>query len=57
MDDEIKNILSKIDAKDLIEIIFKLPYIKRQYLIDEEFGTPKTVVNYLIMQLNPYLFQ
>jgi Fic family protein len=48
MANEIKNKLPKIYSKDLIEIIFKLPYTKRQHLIDEGFGTPKTVGNYLI---------
>jgi Fic family protein len=48
MSDEIKNELPKVYTKDLIEIIFKLPYTKRQNLIDEGFGTPKTVGNYLM---------
>jgi len=48
MSEEIKNKLPKIYTKDLIEIIFKLPYTKRQNLIDEGFGTPKTVGNYLM---------
>lgn len=47
MSDDIKNELPKIYTKGLIEIIFKLPYTKRQNLIDEGFGTPKTVGNYL----------
>lgn len=47
MSDEIKTDLPKIYSKDLIDIIFKLPYTKRQYLIDQGFGTPKTVGNYL----------
>lgn len=47
MSTEIKNILPKIYSKELMEIIFKLPYTKRQRLIDEGFGTPKTVGNYL----------
>lgn len=46
--EEIKEELPKVYNKDLIEIIFKLPYTKRQNLIDEGFGTPKTVGNYLI---------
>ena len=49
MSDEIKSELPKIYSKDLIEILFKLPYTKRQNLIDEGFGTPKTVGNYLMM--------
>ncbi|WP_198514342.1 hypothetical protein [Algoriphagus formosus] len=31
----------------LLEIIFRLPYTKRQSLIDAGLGTPKTVSNYL----------
>ena len=46
--DEIKTKLPKIYSKDLIEIIFRLPYIKRQHLIDENIGNLKTVGNYLI---------
>lgn len=30
-----------------MEIIFRLPYTKRQSLIDAGLGTPKTVNNYL----------
>ena len=48
MSDEIKNQLPKVYTKDLIEIIFKLPYTKRQSLIDGGMGTPKTVGNYLM---------
>jgi Fic family protein len=48
MSDEIKNKLPRLHSKELIEIIFRLPYTKRQYLIDEGFGTPKTVGNYLM---------
>jgi Fic family protein len=46
--EEIRKKLPKIYSKDLIEILFKLPYTKRQNLIDAGFGTPKTVGNYLI---------
>jgi Fic family protein len=48
MSEEIKTELPKVYSKDLIEIIFKLPYTKRQFLIDSGLGTPKTVGNYLI---------
>ena len=48
MADEVKTVLPKIYSKDLIEILFKLPYTKRQYLIDAKLGTSKTVGNYLI---------
>lgn len=46
--EEIKGLLPKVYSKDLIEVIFKLPYTKRQNLIDIGLGTPKTVGNYLI---------
>ncbi|WP_127845642.1 Fic family protein [Psychroflexus aestuariivivens] len=45
---EIKEKLPKIYSKDLVEVIFKLPYTKRQNLIDVGLGTPKTVGNYLM---------
>jgi Fic family protein len=44
---EIKHQLPKIYSKDLIEILFRLPYTKRQNLIDENIGNPKTVGMYL----------
>lgn len=46
--DEIKKTLPKIYSKDLIEILFRLPYTKRQHLIDKSIGNLKTVGNYLI---------
>jgi hypothetical protein len=45
---EIKNKLPKVYSKDLIEILFRLPYTKRQHLIDEKIGNLKTVGNYLM---------
>lgn len=45
--DDIKAKLPKIYSKDLIEILFRLPYTKRQHLIDEKIGNPKTAGNYL----------
>ncbi len=45
---EIKEKLPKVYSKDLVEVIFKLPYTKRKNLIDIDLGTPKTVGNYLI---------
>ncbi|MCK5400270.1 MAG: Fic family protein [Flavobacteriaceae bacterium] len=48
MTEEIKSSLLKVYSKDLVEILFRLPYTKRQFLIDAELGTPKTVGNYLI---------
>ena len=46
--DEIKKKLPKVYSKDLIEILFRLPYTKRQFLIDENIGNLKTVGNYLM---------
>jgi Fic family protein len=45
--EEIKKKLPKIYSKDLIEILFRLPYTKRQHLIDKNIGNLKTVGNYL----------
>ena len=45
---EVKEKLPKVYSKDLVEVIFKLPYTKRQNLIDIGLGTPKTVGNYLM---------
>ncbi|HLV51817.1 MAG TPA: Fic/DOC family N-terminal domain-containing protein [Flavobacterium sp.] len=44
---EIKIKLPKIYSKDLVEILFRLPYTKRQHLINENIGNPKTVGSYL----------
>jgi len=49
MAEEIKTELPKVYSKDLLEIIFRLPYTKRQFLMDAGLGTPKTVGNYLIL--------
>jgi hypothetical protein len=35
--------LPKIYSKDLIEILFRLPYTKRQHLINQNIGNLKTV--------------
>jgi len=45
--DKIKEQLPKVYSKELIEVLFKLPYTKRQHLIDAGLGTLKTVGNYL----------
>lgn len=45
---EVKTKLPKVYSKDLVEILFRLPYTKRQHLIDENIGNLKTVGNYLI---------
>ena len=47
MSEQIKKELPKVYSKDLIEVLFKLPYTKRQFLIDADLGSPKTVGNYL----------
>lgn len=39
--EEIKTKLPKIHSKDLVEILFRLPYTKRQHLIDENIGNQK----------------
>lgn len=39
--------LPKIYSKDLIEVLFKLPYTKRSFLIAAGIGNVKTVGNYL----------
>ena len=48
MTTEIKETLPNVYTKELVEILFRLPYTKRQFLIDEKLGTPKTVGNYLM---------
>jgi len=48
MTSEIKTALPRIYSKELVEAIFKLPYTKKQHLINDGFGTSKTVGNYLI---------
>ena len=46
--EEIKQQLPKVYSKDLVALLFRLPYTKRQHLIDAGLGTAKTVGNYLI---------
>jgi len=53
---EIKKKLPKVYSKDLVEILIRLPYTKRQHLIDENIGNLKTVGNYLIaLEANGFL--
>ena len=53
---EIKAQLPKIYSKELVELLFRLPYVKRQFLIDADMGTPKTVGNYLMaLEKNGFL--
>jgi len=47
MSNDIRTQLPKAYSRELIEILFRLPYTKRKHLIDEKLGTPKTVGNYL----------
>ena len=47
MTTEIKEKLPNVYSKELVDILFRLPYTKRKFLIDEKLGTPKTVGNYL----------
>lgn len=53
---EIKKKLPKVYSKDLIDILFRLPYTKRKHLIDENIGNLKTAGNYLIaLEKNGFL--
>lgn len=45
--ENIRSTLPKVYSKDLVEIIFRLPYTKRQTLVNAGLGTQKTVGNYL----------
>lgn len=44
---EIKEKLPKIYSKELVEVLFHLPYTKRKALINAKLGTAKTVCIYL----------
>lgn len=48
MGSEIQKKLPKIYSKDLLEVLFKLPYTKRNFLVSAGLGNLKTVGNYLI---------
>lgn len=53
---EIQEKLPKIYSKDLVEILFKLPYTKRNHLESSGIGNLKTVGNYLKeLELNGFL--
>ncbi len=39
--------LPKVYSKDLLEVLFKLPYSKRQFLVEAGLGNVKTAGNYL----------
>ena len=47
MGDEIQNKLPKVYSKELLEVLFKLPYTKRNQLEKAGLGNLKTVGNYL----------
>ena len=47
MSNEIKNKLPKIYSKELVDILFHLPYTKRMHLEKAGLGNLKTVGNYL----------
>ncbi len=47
MSERIKVELPKVYSKDLLEVLFKLPYTKRQFLMDAGIGKAKTVGKYL----------
>lgn len=47
VEDFVKRENPTIYSRELIDLIFKLPYTKRKNLIDEKMGTPKTVGKYL----------
>jgi hypothetical protein len=43
----IQNKLPKVYSKDLLELMFRLPYTKRNQLVKAGLGNPKTAGNYL----------
>ncbi|NQY67208.1 MAG: Fic family protein [Flavobacteriales bacterium] len=47
MGKDIQSQLPKVYSKDLMEVLFKLPYTKRQSLEEAKLGNLKTVGNYL----------
>jgi Fic family protein len=44
---KIREQLPKLYTKDLMEVLFRLPYTKRKFLVDAGIGNPKTAGNYL----------
>ncbi|MEM9897325.1 MAG: Fic family protein, partial [Bacteroidota bacterium] len=56
MSDEIQNTLPKIYSKDLVELLFHLPYTKRNFLVRAGIGNIKTSGNYLKnLEMNGFL--
>lgn len=47
MGEDIQQKLPKVYSKDLLEVLFKLPYTKRKFLVEAGLGNIKTVGNYL----------
>jgi hypothetical protein len=45
---DIKKTIPRVYTKELVEILFRLLYTKRQFLINAKLGAPKTVANYLM---------
>jgi hypothetical protein len=44
---EIQKSSPALYSKELLEILFRLPYAKRSFLVDAGLGNPKTAGNYL----------
>ncbi len=56
MEREIQDILPKVYSKDLMEILFHLPYTKRSFLEEKGLGNIKTAGNYLkLLEQNGFL--
>ena len=45
---EIKETLTKVYTKELVEMLFRLPCTKRQFILDAKLEAPKTVSNYIM---------
>lgn len=46
--DAIRELLPRVNSNELVGVIFKLPYTKRQFLVNAGLGTYKTVGKYLL---------
>ena len=54
--EQIKNKLPKVYSKDLVEVIFRLPYCKIKFLQQAGLGSRKTVAGYLsLLEKNHFL--
>ncbi|SKB91326.1 hypothetical protein [Dyadobacter psychrophilus] len=47
MSEQIKEVLPKVYSKDLLEVLFRLPYVKRNFLESSGLGNLKTAGAYL----------